>query len=92
MLDLLSNVNPYGAIMDIQQDLFNNTELDLFKEEMRVKLKIVGDRSDNVRRGLFARHNELVKKQQHQEERQDLLQKELDEMKIFVYGGLQKVG
>ncbi|CAB4121676.1 hypothetical protein UFOVP1357_24 [uncultured Caudovirales phage] len=86
------NTNPYGDNMDIQQDLFNNSPFDLLKEEVRMELKIVRDRSDNVRRGLFARHNELVKKQQSQDEKQDLMQRELDEMKAFVYGGLQKVG
>ena len=57
-----------------------------------MELKIFRDRSDNVLRCLFARHNELVKKQQSQDEKQDLMQRELDEMKAFVYGGLQKVG
>jgi len=63
--------------MDIQQDLFNNSPLDILKEEMRMELKVVRDRSDNVRRGLFARHNEIVKEQQR-------LKQELEEMKAFV--------
>jgi hypothetical protein len=44
--------------MTVQLDLFNpKSEMDLIREE----LKQVRERSDNVRRGLFARHNELAK-------------------------------
>jgi len=79
--------------MDIQQDLFNNTELDLFKEQFRRELLVVKQRSDNVRRGLFARHNELVKTQQNQQVELDIQKKDLEELKSFVYSmGMQKVG
>ncbi len=44
--------------MSVQLDLFQEkSEVDLLREE----LKEVRSRSENVRRGLFARHNELAK-------------------------------
>lgn len=53
-----------GGNMDIQLDLFDKTEVDKLRTELTQKIDHVKDRSDNVRRGLFARHNELAKKDQ----------------------------
>lgn len=43
--------------MTAQLDMFEDIEISTLKEEM----KKVRETSENVRRGLFARHNELAK-------------------------------
>jgi len=66
--------------MTIQYDLFNNTELDQIKEE----LKLVRERSDNVRKGLFARHNELAKMYYEREKQiEDLMKSNAQIQKFF---------
>jgi hypothetical protein len=58
----------------MQLELFeNNTEVELLKKEIRD----IRDRSENVRRGLFARHNELAKLYMEQKE-------EIDQLKRFI--------
>lgn len=43
--------------MSAQLDIFEEVNISILKDE----LKKVKDSSDNVRKGLFARHNELAK-------------------------------
>lgn len=50
--------------MEIQLDLFDKTEVEKLKTEMEQKIDNVKQRGDNARRGLFARHNEIVKTNQ----------------------------
>ncbi len=64
----------------IQLDLFNNTELDQMKSEIKLALH----RTDNVRKGLFARHNEIVRGQQDLFKMIESLQKEITYLKILV--------
>jgi len=55
----------------IQLDMYANTELDFIKSEIKVvwqKANLAITRSDNCRKGLFARHNELEKRIQKLEE------------------------
>lgn len=68
----------------IQQDMFDNTELDFIKSEIKVvwqKANLAITRSDNCRKGLFARHNELEKRIQKLEEDQEKLLKFIDSIK-----------
>lgn len=53
----------------IQLDLFPLDELD----RLRLELKKVKDSSDNVRRGIFARHGEIVKMVNDIKKQNDLL-------------------
>jgi chromosome segregation ATPase len=71
----------------IQMDMFNNSELDQIKEE----IKVVRTRTDNCRRGLFARHNELAKLGQTlYQENEDLkfkyhsLRREIDQLNEYM--------
>lgn len=53
----------------IQMDMFRNTPLDWIHDE----IKVIRQRTDNCRKGLFARHNELARMYyKMQEENQDL--------------------
>lgn len=55
----------------VQLDMFQDTELDFIKTEIKMvwnKANLAISRSDNCRRGLFARHNELEKRIQKLEE------------------------
>lgn len=72
----------------IQQDLFNNSELDLIREEIRV----IRQRSDNVRRGLFARYNEETKSRNVLSDRinqltmlYELQSQEIEKLKAYIY-------
>ncbi len=67
----------------IQLDMFNNTEMDFVKEEIKLcfnKFDLSIKRSDNVRRGLFARHNELEKRIQNLETDNENLKKCMQEI------------
>lgn len=56
--------------MNVQLDLFEeNDELSLMKKEIRGLL----ERQENVRKGLFARHNDLMKLYIKQQEEIDKL-------------------
>ncbi len=66
--------------MEIQYDLFNNTLLDQLKEE----IKVTATRSDNVRRGLFARHNELAKMYYSMQEENTQLKKDIHTIKLML--------
>lgn len=66
--------------MTIQYDLFNNTEMDQLKEEV----KVTRQRTDNIRRGLFARHNELAKMYQDAVSMMESMQKEILWLKKLV--------
>lgn len=59
--------------MSAQLDIFETNDLDSLKEEMK-KVKAT---SENVRKGLFARHNELAKMFLDQ-------QKEIDYLKQLI--------
>lgn len=56
--------------MEFQLDLIKQSEIELLREE----LQKVKEAAENVRRGLFARHNELAKLYLEQ-------QKEIQELK-----------
>ncbi len=80
----------------IQLDMYNNTEIDFIKAEIKLALQkgtLAINRSDNIRRGLFARHNELEKRIQTLEETNDnliknleILQSDLDQLRSEIYG------
>lgn len=58
-------------MVQIQLDLFNElSEIEIVKKE----LEDVRTRSENVRRGLFARHNELAKMYIELKERCDTIE------------------
>jgi len=61
--------------MNAQLELIEQSELELIKCEM----KKVKESSENVRKGLFARHNELAKMYLEQKE-------ELEKIKALIYG------
>lgn len=64
----------------IQLDMFRNSEMDQIKEE----LKVTRQRTDNIRRGLFARHNELAKMYQDSLAMIELMQREIMWLKKLV--------
>lgn len=80
----------------IQLDMFENTEMDFIKAEIKLALEkgiLAIKRSDNVRRGLFARHNELEKRIQTLEEtnvsllkNMEYMQADLDQLRSEIYG------
>lgn len=75
--------------MYIQPDMFDNSEIGFLKtiiEHCIAETKTVRARSDNVRRGLFARHNELEKRIQSLEEENINLKNCLLELKSVVEG------
>ena len=66
--------------MEIQLDLFDVAELSLMKEQLKLvekKTDTFAQRSENVRKGLFARHNELVKADQDIMAMLESIQKEI---------------
>lgn len=72
--------------MSLQLDLFIS-EVDLLREEqMKVKIS-----ADNVRRGMFARHNVLEKKLIEQEKISDMLKNEIESLKELVLGNLIRI-
>jgi uncharacterized protein YdcH (DUF465 family) len=72
--------------MTIQLDLFIN-EVDLLKEE-NMKLRIS---SDNVRKGMFARHNVLEKRINEQEKTNEVLRNEVESLKDIIHSYLVKI-
>jgi uncharacterized protein YdcH (DUF465 family) len=68
----------------IQPDMFKNTEMDFLKGVIQLALdkgNLAINRSDNVRRGLFARHNDLDKRITLLEDKNDVLVLENDLLK-----------
>ena len=63
-----------GKTMSAQLDIFEETDISSLKEEM----KKVKETSDNVRKGLFARHNELAKMFLEQKKEIDYLKQLID--------------
>lgn len=57
----------------IQLDFFEKDEVSILKEE----LKKVHERSEKVRRGMFARHNELAKMYIELNERMHVIEKNI---------------
>lgn len=56
--------------MTVQLDIFEPSEFELIKQEM----KKVKETSENVRKGIFARHNELAKMFLEQKQKVDYLE------------------
>jgi predicted nucleic acid-binding Zn-ribbon protein len=69
--------------MDIQTDMFKSLEA-CEVEALKIAVDVSIKRSDNVRRGLFARHNELEKVNNRQDDDIEALRKELRELKRYV--------
>lgn len=69
----------------VQQDIFNNTELDRRLDALEAKADLGIKRGDNIRRGFFARLNDEKKLRQEQEEMIKNLNDELDKIKAFLY-------
>lgn len=64
--------------MFIQLDLFNKyTEEELLREEIRLLKNQIG----NVRKGLFARHNQLAKEFMRLREELEVIKFEMDKLK-----------
>ncbi len=73
--------------MEIQLSLLDQTETYFLQEQIKVldkRTELTHQRSENVRRGLFARHNELVKADQDIMQMLECIQKELAWIKRVV--------
>ncbi|CAB4164336.1 hypothetical protein UFOVP816_21 [uncultured Caudovirales phage] len=62
-------------MIPIQLDLFDNPPTDT--EILQKEMKILAERQDNLRKGLFARHAELVKLVLVQQKEIDMLKQAL---------------
>ena len=77
----------------IQQDIFNNTELDKRLDSIEAKAELGIKRGDNIRRGFFARLNDEKKLRQVQDEQILELKTQMNKLQEMVYSfSYQKVG
>jgi len=63
--------------MDIQIDMFADTEVDRLKTHIDLVEKGLG----NIRRGLFARHNDLAKLYYEQQEEHEQIKRDIEYLK-----------